>query len=312
MSSAGRYSRFVVAPLAAETRQRLRLNQKLRRHLREPTPADPDEVGLPSRLIRVLDGPANAEDRILWEWLYCYASSDVVRRLLRDGTRPLLPDLDLKLPDADALQHLLPQERFTPALQVYATSDGPRTLVCFTGNGQKLNVPVQLFHLLACRWFDRVIYLRDPQRQNLTQGIAGLAADFDALVDVLSRHIQPDAQVSVLSVSSGGFAAMRYAQRVPVHRVALFSSPLIVRECSSIDERVQLELSRLRLYFSDSSHFDKKLRAPWNKTVYRHCFHLIETDSHATLTNLLASGAYQELFAWLSLPGRQALASHAA
>ena len=312
MSSAGRYSRYVVAPLAAEARQRLRVNHKLQRHLREPTTADPAEGGLPSRLVRVLDGPANAADRLLWEWLYCYAGSEVLRRLLRDGTRSLLPDLELKLPDAGALQHLLPQERFTPALQVYATSDGPRTLVCFTGNGQKLNVPVQLFHLLACPWFDRVIYLRDAQRQNLTQGIPGLAPDFDGLVDVLSRHMPAQAQISVLSVSSGGYAAMRYAQRVPVHRVALFSSPLIVRERSSIDERVQLELSRLRLYFGDSCHFDKKLRAPWKKTVYRHCFHLIETESHATLTYLLANGAYEELFAWLSQPSRQNLASRAA
>lgn len=305
MSTARRYSRHVVAPLSADARQRLRVNARLQRHVRDPdTEGRTPATGLLARLLRVLDDPPRADDRILWDWLYCYASSDVLRRLVRQGQRPLLPDMDLRLPDAAALDHLLPQERFTPALQTYVRKDGPRTLICFTGNGQKLNVPVQLFHLLACPWFDRVIYLRDAQRQNLMQGIAGLASDFDELVDVIGSHLPPKPQVSVISASSGGFAAMRYAQRVPVHRVALFSAPMYAKERSSIDERVQLDLSRLRLYFGASCRIDKKFRAPWKKTVYRHCFHLIETESHATLTHLLANGSIHELLGWLSRPVR--------
>lgn len=305
MSIAGRYSRHVVAPLSADVRPRLRVNARLQRHVRDPhRAARAPAAGLLARLLRVLDEPPRADDRILWDWLYCYASSDVVRRLVRDGQRPLLPDMDLRLADAAALDHLLPQERFTPALQTYVRSEGPRTLICFTGNGQKLNVPVQLFHVLACPYFDRVIYLRDAQRQNLTQGIPGLASDFDELVDVIGSHLPPNPQVSVISASSGGFAAMRYAQRVPVHRVALFSAPMFAKERSSLDERVQLDLSRLRLYFGESCRIDKKFRAPWKKTVYRHCFHLIETESHATLTHLLANGSIHELLGWLSRPVR--------
>lgn len=297
----------MVGPLSADARQRLRLNTQLERYVRDPARARPSQTGLLPRLMRVLDGPPRADDRILWDWLYCYASGDVLRRLVRDGERSLLPDMDLPLQDVGVLDHLLPQERFTPALQTYVRSEGPRTLICFTGNGQKLNVPVQLFHLLACPWFDRVIYLRDAQRQNLMEGIAGLASDFDGLVDVIATQLPPNAQVSVISASSGGFAAMRYAQKVPVHRVALFSAPMIAKERCSIDEHAQLDLSRLRLYFGESCRIDKKFRAPWKKTVYRHCFHLIDTESHATLTHLLANGSIYELLGWLSQPERAAM-----
>ena len=69
-----------------------------------------------------------------------------------------------------------------------------------------------------------------------------------------------------------------------------------------------LSFARIRrLYFGASCRIDKKFRAPWKKTVYRHCFHLIDTESHATLTHLLANGSIHELLGWLSQPTRAAM-----
>lgn len=307
MSTAGRYRRFLAGPLSDEARQRLRINAKLRRYLREPALSERHHAGYPIRLIAALTGPPQAADRILWEWLYCYASADVLRRLLRNGAGTLLPDVDVRLRDPQALDHLLPQERFTPDVQVYIRSDGPRTLVCFTGNGLKLNLPVQLFHLVACEWFDRVIYLRDAERQHFTNGIAGLASGFDALVDLVGSHLAPRAVVSVLAASSGGHAAMRYAQKVQAQRVALFSPPMIFRDRSSIDDRNPLDPDRLRLYFADACPIDKKFIAPWKKTQYRRSFQMISTKTHATLSHLLTHGGIDEMFAWLSQTNRHTM-----
>lgn len=312
MSSADRYSRFMAAPLSDEARQRLRINAKLRRHVRDPGSVRGAQPALFSRLTRVLDGPPNPADRVLWDWLYCYASADVLRRLLRDGKGPLLPDIDVRLPDPATLDRLLPLERFTPDVQVYARPGGDRALVCFTGNGQKLNVALQTFHLLACGWFDRVIYLRDKQRQCFTMGIPGFAADFDGVAERVGRLLEGSTQVAMLAASAGGYAAMRYAQKVRAQRVALFSPPMTFKGRSSIDERVQLDLDRLRIYFADASPVDKKFRAPWKKTVYRHCFHMIGTDTHATLTELLIRGGLDDLFSWLSQTGRPSVVSRAA
>ena len=130
----------------------------------------------------------------------------------------------------------------------------------------------------------------------------------DRMLDiVLMRTLDTLPLPSAIGATASSATALPRAQRV-----ALFSPPMTFKGRSSIDERVQLDLNRLRLYFADASPVDRKFRAPWKKTVYRHCFHMIETDTHATLTELLIRGGLDDLFSWLSQTGRPSVVSRAA
>lgn len=311
MPSVGRYSRYVAGPLSEDALKRLRLATKLRRCINQPSLSERYRIGYLAKLIRAIEPPPNPADRNLWDWLYCYSGPEVLRRLLRDGAGSLLPHVEIKLRDADALNHLLPQEHFTPEFQVYTKAAGRRTLVCFTGNALKLNVPVQLFHLLALDWFDSVIYLRDTQRQFFTRGISGLASSFEALTELIGQHLRPGAEVSVLGTSSGGYPAIRYAQRAQARRVALFSPPMFFRNVSALDHRRLIDANNVRLYFADSCKADARFRSSWEETDYRSSVHMIATTSHSTFSDLLTKGGTDEMFAWLS-QSTQSLAGRAA
>lgn len=300
MPSVGRYSRYLAGPLSEDALKRLRLATKLRKYINQPSLSERYRTGYLAKLTRVMELPPNPADRNLWDWLYCYSGPEVLRRLLRDGAGNLLPHVEIKLRDANALNHLLPQEHFTPDFQVYTKATGRRTLVCFAGNALKLNVPVQLFHLLALDWFDSVIYLRDTQRQFFTHGISGLASSFETLTDYIGKHLQPGAEVSVLGTSSGGYSAIRYAQRTQAKRAVLFSPPMTFRNISALDHRNLVDPSNVRLYFADASETDARFQKPWEETDYRICFHMIKTTTHSTLSDLLAKGGIDEMFAWLS------------
>lgn len=103
---------------------------------------------------------------------------------------------------------------------VLAYSDGGPTagktlLVCFTGVARRLFMPIPVFlqHLAAVR-FDLLV-LRDPSRNGYRDGLAGVAEDFEGLVDVVATLFDRRAYRAVVTYGTSGgglpavFAALR-------------------------------------------------------------------------------------------------------
>jgi hypothetical protein len=305
--------------LDQKEKNRLRLSIKLERHLRSLTdgngqawPADPRRKTSPANpvnrrtplieeLLSLFSCACANENRAIVDWALCYTSPKVLRRLMnalaeqpaRSGALGLIQQGDPSL--------LLPRDYITPDLQRFQRSHAePETaLVCFTGNAQRLNMPVQLFHILAIRTFDLVVYLRDDKKQRFTGGIPGLGTDLEELGDSLSDMIPGGCHTAILSASSGGVAASRIAEALTIDRMALFSPEFAFKNISAISDETKMSAENTRLFFARNNAGDAKLAAQWSKSHLGDSIRWLDTRTHGTLTHLVYAGDFQALANWL-------------
>lgn len=258
---------------------------------------------LHERLTELLLGQADAsltDDVRLRDWLYCFAPPEILRHFLLSHREALTPWSGNEQEAVDLLGQQLPLEYLSPGAQVFRRADGPRTLVCFAGNAQRLNVPVQQFHLLAHPYFDRIIYLRDPDRQSFMHGIVGVADSFAALMEWTAVQAGEQAGISVISTSGGGWAAIQFAEFIQAKRVALFSPSFTFKEMPALDGDAALDPADVRLYFAADANFDRRLRAGWKETGYDPCVRVLSHDSHGTLSFVFDNQHFDPLMAWLN------------
>ena len=122
---------------------------------------------------------------------------------------------------------LLAKEYITPDFQCIDIRQPVKSiLVCFTGNGHRLNMPVQLFHQLARPVFDRIIYLRDKSLQGYSNGIAVLGSNLEATLEAVHSYVPDNSFLSVIGTSSGCIAASHFAHQYRADRLGLFSPRL--------------------------------------------------------------------------------------
>lgn len=255
-----------------------------------------------SRLMQQLAAKHEPMDPQLLNWALAYGHPGAVRAImssLKDTTLESWAQEVLQQADPDLL---LPREHLAPDFQKMQTSSGSpeRVLVCFAGNAQRLNMPVQLFHCAVAQHFDLLVYLRDFRRQRFIQGIPGLGADIDELAAALRRHIPSGCHLSVLGTSGGGIAATRVAGILNADRLALFSPAYRFKEVSAIPVDLELDARSVLLFLAAHNSPDRRLGDQWSGTSLGSAIRWLDADSHGTLSYLTKTGRFDEVISWLS------------
>lgn len=246
------------------------------------------------------EGGFNKREKMLESWLLNHGTPYLIKYMVDNLTTCANSKALVALRYSNP-QWILPREHVWPSFQVAKIrSPLQSVLVCFTGNALKLNMPVQLFHLIAAKYFDMLIYLRDDSRQRFTQGIKGIEHSLDGLCDFTFSKIPKGCDISVIGASGGGMAATYFAEYKKVKKIALFSPPFKFKEISAIEGKTNLDYSGIRLYFGKDSEIDQKLLVPWLSTDYSENIIFLNTDSHGTLGFLFQSNKLDGLLKWLS------------
>ncbi len=115
----------------------------------------------------------------------------------------------------------------------------------------------------------------------------------------MRKQIPADCHITVLSTSSGGYAAARFAEEVVVDRLALFSPPLMFKGVAAVNGAKIMNPDNARLFFASRHAADKQLANQWRGTAYAPSIRLLNSDSHGTLYTVLDEGYFDDLLAWL-------------
>ena len=287
-------------PLGAEEKQRLRvavgLELRMKGIIRQPP-----RSSLARQLLAMLEQielPAKEELR---GWVFSYCRPSFFAELFNAVAEDEVPHPDFNILRVAGLDKLLPREYITPDFQcVQKTLKPQNALVCFTGNGQRLNLPMQLFHCLAMDYFDQIFYLRDRGKNFYTQGMPDIFPDFDSLALAVRAEIPLDCHVAVFGCSSGGHGAALFAEAVGVDRVALFSPPLTYRGVPSLSKHSRMRAQNVKVFFAGRNALDNKLAAAWRHTAYAPTLILLDTESHGTVRYLYGGDKLRPLLNWLS------------
>jgi hypothetical protein len=253
-------------------------------------------------LLEVFLRPTPELNRTLVDWALCYAPPRLLSQLIvalaafppHAGPLGILAQANPSL--------LLPRDYIVPDFQRFQrSSQKPKTaLLCFTGNALRLNLAVQLFHTLAVRHFDLIVYLRDDRKQRFVFGIPGLGKNLEELGATLQSITPSGCHTSVLSASSGSVAASRIAEAMGAKRMALFSPELTYEGASAIGGYANLNPDQARLYFARDNPTDRGLAAQWDGSHLSDSIRWLDTSSHATLSHMVYGGEFPSLAAWLS------------
>ncbi|MCC5797768.1 MAG: hypothetical protein JJU48_10655 [Methylophaga sp.] len=256
---------------------------------------------LANKLTAFLESPQKQPSNELFNWLLTYGTPALIAHLLKQtagfsGSHQARLDLIRR----GGIERLLLREHISPDLQLWQSCEHPQTaLICFTGKGGKLNIPVQLFHSCVASKFDLIIYLRDPHKRLFTRGIPGIATTIESLGKYLHSQIPEGCNISIIGTSGGGYAAMAIAEQLNAHRIALFSPPLTYEGKTVTDTEKKLPARNVRLYFARYHELDIQWANNWKKTSYRRAIRWLKTDSHGTLSQLFRTADFEPLLGWL-------------
>lgn len=259
-------------------------------------------ANLAAKLLCLSRDPRTSFKDATLQWALNYGSPALLRRMIKassgiDTQRwelSLLRDIDPAL--------LLPREHESPDYQVFDTSDSrpSNALVCFTGYGMKLGIPVQLFHCAVVGSFGRLIYLRDRRKECFASGVPGLGANLTEIVSSLRDRIPATCGIAVLGTSAGGIAAARIANDLNAGRLALFSPPLLTGKKETVHEGGLDNIARTRIFFGGRHDKDRRRAAEWKTVAASGDIEMLDTDSHGTLRHLAATGRLETLVDWLA------------
>lgn len=293
------YAYIKSRPLNVEEKRRLRISVGIELRLKG-TVRHPSRSRIANQLVGFINNPDDGAKNELVNWLFSYGSPKLLGRLANSLASHKTGRQDLEAIKRTGAGRLLPREYITPDFQRIQTSEHPRTaLVCFTGNSFRLNMPLQLFHCLVADQFDLIFYLRDPEKQLFTQGIGGVATSLDGLIAELRRQIPAGCHIAAISTSSGGYAAMRFAEEAGAARLAIFSPPLTFRNVPSVSGPARIAPDNARIFFARENKRDVRFASDWGGTGYASAIRWIDTDSHGTLKHVFGRGESRALIKWL-------------
>ncbi len=233
-------------------------------------------------------------------WILRYGHPTLVRRLVEICQSEKITSPIAGLLTQANTDDILRFEHLQPEIQIISTRSKPRSaLICFCGNALQLNIEVQLFHFLAARQFDRIIYLRDPQRQRFTRGLPPLMNSITELINWLSAYLPSRCKVSVIGTSGGGQAAIALAESHPAARVILFSPPFGFNDETDSVPKGTLATEQVRLFFANQNAIDIAAVAKWQHHQYADSLRILTTETHATLQYLTNQGRFNDVIAWL-------------
>jgi pimeloyl-ACP methyl ester carboxylesterase len=176
-------------------------------------------------------------------------------------------------------------------------------LICFTGRGGGLNMPIPCFHSLAREVFDGVAYFFDEDKDFYVANQAHVEQAVASLLELF-----PWKRVALLGVSGGGAIALRFP-RHPLIKRRLSASPPICRDqqlLSWINHKKFDDFINSRVFFSYGNKLDTRhyryLKAHLPAELFeRSVFNLAwASESHGTLATLMGLGALTKQLEWLS------------
>lgn len=259
-------------------------------------------TALANKLLTLARNPDEPFKEQTFEWAMSYGSPTFLQRLLKSLSGVDTQHWGLNIVRKVDPRLLLPGECTTPDYQMLTTSDTRPTdaLICFCDNAFRLNIPVQLFHCAAAGRFDLLIYLRDKKKTGYTSGLTGLGKNLDEVISSLRDLVPSGCRIAVVSASSGGFAAARYASALRVNRLALFSPSSISRLSETIPSGALDSVEDTRIFFAGNNTKDRKRAAEWQKATSVSKIEMLDRSSHGTLRQLSMEGGLDRLIDWLA------------
>lgn len=287
------------ATLNEKEKFRLRVKAKTEKCLMEGSLSN-DTNKLVNDLFAFYGGNETDMNTKLINWILCYGGSRLIEQLIqRRKLTGLQTQLHRAINQAD-LVHVLPREHIEPEVQKVCVSPSSKhALICFTGLSHRLNIPVQLFHFMAAKHFDLILYLRDVKKKQFVEGIPGVASNIEALSGYLRNQIPPHCHVAALGTSGGGYAAARLAEYMKIDKLALFSPPITLNQKHSVSEPTRHTMDSMRLFFANNSQMDCFLAGQWAYRGYQSVLRLLTTQSHGTLSYIFQKEKMNHLFHWL-------------
>ncbi len=285
-------------PLTLKEKQRLKI--AIGSELRITTKiAHKSRHHLVNELIKLCHAPLENNNPELLDWLLCYSRPSLVRQFLTKLSTIEPEDVTLKTLKHVDPKHILLKEYINPDIQKIKLSDKPNNaLICFTGGTHRLNIPVQLFHFIAAKYFDLIFYLKDFSSQCFMNGIPPIASNMHELAIYLEQNIPKPCYVSVLGTSAGGYAAASFAELLPVNRLILFSPPFYFKNKPAIDT-LKIHPKHVKMFFAKRNNQDCRFFECWSKTNYFSSIRPLDTDTHGTLKYLFKTGQLNALFNWV-------------
>jgi hypothetical protein len=255
---------------------------------------------LTNALIQLFSHLDKNHDPNLIDWILSYGHSQLMSRLLHSLAEVEPQQRSLRLIKSANDADLLPREYISPDIQIIQSTPHPKTaLICFCGGAHRLNMPLQMFHFLAAKQFELIIYLRDFQKQSFNFGITGIAKNFPELALFLRQQVPSNCHVAVLGTSTGGFAAARLTEQLQVNRLAVFSSPFMFNNIDALTRPGDLSLEKVRLYFANDNSHDIKFADRWRKNGFDSCCHWFTTEDRGTLRNLFLQDKMDMFLKWM-------------
>lgn len=251
-------------------------------------------------LVSFLRQPDGEHHPQLVEWVLSYGTPALIQYLMNsaksvDSENNILRVLQNVNPD-----WILPKEYICPDIQVAKMNARPRTvLVCFAGHALRLNIAVQLLHLLAASHFDMMIYLRDVRKQQFTQGLDEIADNLTDLNMFVRDQIPSDSYVSVLGTSGGGAAAIDFSETHRAQRLVLCSPSFEFKGVRALDSRTTLHGDNVRLFFAEYHPMDQELISQWRTTAYASSIQILNSATHATLKHMFDQDELCSMFEWM-------------
>ncbi len=109
------------------------------------------------------------------------------------------------------------------SVMIQRRADATRVILVFTGNDQRVWVPVQVFQSYLPE-DAHIVFLRDPSHAGHKYGLNALGFGYENTLGGLKRLIQSLGahQIYCIGSSTGGFAAMRYGLDLGAERILAF------------------------------------------------------------------------------------------
>jgi hypothetical protein len=192
-----------------------------------------------------------------------------------------------------------------PEFQAYLPqeiSNNTLLLLCFTGVGQGLNMPIPCFHSIAKHVFDGIVYFFDVQKDYYTANQAQVEQAVARLLELSSWQ-----RVALIGASGGGSITLRFPSH-PLVKKRLSASPPICRDqqvLNLIKRRKFENFRKSRIFFAvgnkiDTRHY-RHLKSHLPTELFdQSVFNLAwASESHGTLATLLQLGALSKQLEWL-------------
>ncbi|WP_102958918.1 hypothetical protein [Mangrovicella endophytica] len=132
-------------------------------------------------------------------------------------------------------------------VQIVRRQGSDTVIFAFTGNSDRLGLPLNLIHRWMVPLGVHVVYLRDVQRHFYTSGIASLAPTEAGTVAALRRLAEQLGAKRILTYgnSAGGYAALKYALGLQAERALVFGAPTALEMTGELHHLPDLSAEQL-------------------------------------------------------------------